>query len=194
MLAGPGRSTLATTIAVGVVPGFIGTGMRFSENNSYFELSDEPRFNPDTVTVTAWVQAEKIAESAIVDKHEWDGDNKPKGYVLRLAKGVPQFAIGDGVNWNAVTAKSEVTLKKWVHIAGVFDGSELRLYLNGEEAGKVKNTNPIRASKWPLRIGNGSFDSASKRPFVGVIDEVYIFGRPLAPDEIKTMAKQSPLE
>lgn len=189
---GGGANDLATTKGVTFAPGYIGPAARFSDKEAYIEIANEPRLNPDRVTTAAWVYVEKTGEATIIDKHEWDRGNLPKGYVMRLAKGKPEFAIGDGVAWHSITSAVVPPTRKWFHIAGTYDESELKLYINGEEVGKTQCKSTIRNSEWPLRIGNGSFDSARSRGIDGMIDEVYIFSRALTPAEVKALAKQAP--
>jgi hypothetical protein len=57
-------------------------------------------------------------------------------------------------NYASVNARAEVAVKKWQHIAGVWDGQELRLYLDGE----LQNTRSgvdycTQLSKSPFFLG-----------------------------------------
>jgi hypothetical protein len=54
---------------------------------------------------------------------------------------------------NAV-ASHDVALREWQHVAGIWDGSELRLYINGRLEGRAQHVTSCSAlSKWPFYIG-----------------------------------------
>ena len=85
-----------------------------------------------------------------------------------------------GQNFTAGTGES-VPAGTWTHIAGVFDGSTAKVYIDGELKGSVDVPGPIDDSGLPLRIG--SDDSGSF--FNGLMDEVLIWSRPLSAAEIR---------
>jgi predicted GH43/DUF377 family glycosyl hydrolase len=72
-------------------------------------------------------------------------------------------------------------LNSWSHLVGTWDGSNLRIYLNGIlKAGPLSATGTMTASTNPLRIGSGVGTSW----FNGSIDDVRIYNRALSSDEI----------
>ncbi|MBN1464848.1 T9SS type A sorting domain-containing protein, partial [candidate division KSB1 bacterium] len=77
---------------------------------------------------------------------------------------------------------------EWLHIVGVYDGSQAMIYLNGELQDSHPLTGTVRPGQTAL-IGQsaGSF-------FKGCIDEIQIFSRGLSEDEIQFLysgAKQA---
>jgi parallel beta-helix repeat protein len=78
-----------------------------------------------------------------------------------------------------------------VHVSGVFDGSLVKLYVDGRQVGEVTyrgEYNPDPGT--PLRIGSASYSTSTHR-WSGIIDEVAIYNRPLSSDEISRLAGQS---
>jgi hypothetical protein len=55
---------------------------------------------------------------------------KQRWAIELYAAGIPGAEWVD--NYAAATARSEVPLRKWQHVAGVWDGKELRLYVDGQ--------------------------------------------------------------
>src|SRR5262249_36921914 len=71
----------------------------------------------------------------------------------------------------------------WTHLAETFDGSVLRLYVNGALAGSVAQAGTLSTSIDPLQIGG---DSIFGQQFAGVIDEVRVYNVALTPTQIQT--------
>jgi len=80
---------------------------------------------------------------------------------------------------------SEITLNQWHHVAMRKSRRRLAFYLNGREDGAFDYQIPLD-TRGPLRIsGQWTVDNEK---FTGLIDEVMLFNRALAADEIKILA------
>jgi hypothetical protein len=93
-------------------------------------------------------------------------------------------AVGAEVNGveRFVSGGSPLTAAQWVHLAGTYDGTRQRLYVNGTEVASQLASGPITVSAGPLRIGgNGVWGEY----FAGRIDEVRIYSRALSVAEIQ---------
>jgi hypothetical protein len=71
----------------------------------------------------------------------------------------------------------------WTHLAGTYDGSMLRFYINGVHVANRAQTGPIATSSGPLRIGGNSIWGEY---FKGRIDEVRVYNRALSASAIQT--------
>lgn len=95
---------------------------------------------------------------------------------LFLSNGVPGFTVHlDGRYVNATRDDAPVSANAWHHVAGVFDGNEVRLFVDGElvatKAGKGKRTQ----NELPLMIGADVTKEAKPDSFFdGRIDEIRI--------------------
>jgi len=78
----------------------------------------------------------------------------------------------------------EYGIDKWQHIAGTFDGSDLVIYIDGEEVGNLSWNNDIFAHNEGMSIGAGSLGKETAAMFTGVIDEVVVYNRGLSKGEI----------
>ena len=74
----------------------------------------------------------------------------------------------------------------WVHLAGTYDGSQMRLYVNGAEVNSQAISGPFAAETNPVILsGNGNTGSHTVTEFVpGELDEVMLYRRALGADEI----------
>jgi chitodextrinase len=70
----------------------------------------------------------------------------------------------------------------WSHLAGTYDGTTLRLYVNGVQVASRAQTGSIATTTNPLQIGGDSFFG---QYFQGTIDEVRIYNRVLTSTEIQ---------
>lgn len=117
-------------------------------------------------TIEAWVRPESLAgRDAVVDQGEFG---------LRLEDGRAVFAARVGNRWADAAMPEGATLiaGEWAHLAGVFDGSEVRLYLDGALVATTPASGSIRASGQPLAIGADTWSDALHNTFHGQIDEV----------------------
>src|SRR5262249_52367666 len=72
-------------------------------------------------------------------------------------------------------------LFNWTHVAATYDGSLVRLYVNGNQVSSQSCVGSIITSSGVLRIGGNSFWGEY---FNGLIDEVRIYNRALSGSEI----------
>jgi len=135
------------------------------------------------LTVVAWVRCEKHGLFTVIDNRTWQVTNK--GFALRSYSGKPEFVIGAG-DWVTAKGNVEIDLNRWVFLAGVIDGDEIRIFVDGREVMQKSFKGPV-ATGPAISVGNGNYNEAKERPFYGNVDEVYIIGRALLAREIKAL-------
>lgn len=82
-------------------------------------------------------------------------------------------------------------LNKWVHLAGVFDGSEVRLYRNGLLAASSPCSGVIPDETAPVTIGAGDNGEGLgiMEHIDAIIDDIRIYNRALSGAEISALAR-----
>jgi hypothetical protein len=139
------------------------------------------------MTVEAWINPKwEGAAAGIVCK--WFGNEGQQGYSAALESTGQAYllvcsdgsASAVGVDHQIVYSTSIVPLDRWTHFAGVYDGTYLKVYLNGVLEGQVTWTKGIFAGTSPLVIGKALYQS----PFTGIIDEPTLYNRALSGAEI----------
>src|SRR5262249_32015422 len=92
----------------------------------------------------------------------------------------------DGATY--VLSSSSVPPNTWTHVAGTYDGSTLRMYVNGELAGEGLYANGVFPGQNDMGIGGaiGGTDPGDYvvDAFPGKIDEPAIYNRALSASEI----------
>src|SRR5262249_7873765 len=82
----------------------------------------------------------------------------------------------------SVLGTSALPLNTWSHLAETYDGSSLKLYVNGVLVSSRALTGSITTSGSPLRIGG---NSVWGEYFNGLIDEVRVYNRALSQGEVQ---------
>lgn len=92
-------------------------------------------------------------------------------FLLRVDNDRPAFWVSNGT-FRTVNGSTIVPLNTWTHLAGVWDGSQLRVYINGVLDGTAAITGgTLVSSANPVRIGANLLSES----FTGRIDEVRIW-------------------
>jgi hypothetical protein len=119
------------------------------------------------VTVAAWIYIFKAGDANfILSKGEWND-----AYSLSLDHGRLRFNIGDSF---ARTAGA-LPVQKWIHVAGTFDGSVIRTYVDGEESlprARFVSSGEASNMLWVSRNADGP------------ADEQYAWPNPLPPTRL----------
>jgi hypothetical protein len=87
---------------------------------------------------------------------------------------------GSGTN---IVSPNAIAANTWTHLAATYDGSTLRLYVNGVQVASLSQTGSLATSSNPLQIGG---DSLYGQFFSGRIDEVRVYRTALSQTEIQT--------
>jgi len=134
-------------------------------DSSAFDLPQGP------FTLEAWVRLPKRfgGSRGIVAK------TQSSAFGLYMNSGVPQFDVHlNGSYVNAVAA-DRLSPEEWTHVAGVFDGDQLRIYVNGLLAGSKPGSGVRTLNNLPLYLGADPDGSGKpSRSFGGQIDEVHL--------------------
>ncbi len=154
--------------------------------SQYSQTLDSPAISvTGPITVEAWIRPAAIGTiMGIVEKYEVEQG----GYILRLEPtGRISFFTLDGAassaQYNAVAGNSVLSANTWTHVAGQWDGNELRVYVNGVLDGSaIVGRNPKDGGS-PLIIGAVGTSPHSFR-FNGRIGDVRLWNVARTPAEI----------
>ena len=162
--------------------GVSGSALQFSGNEtSYFEANVQA---PQRFTVSLWVKPERLDTT---DENDWRN-------VLSTRTG-PMFVIEEyrgllflvpGVEGPYVRPDDVNPPGEWTHIAGTYNGTHRTVYIDGRRVGTEEIGNGTVDWGGTIRIGS-NFSVGTAHDFDGVVDEVRIYNRSLAPEEIRDL-------
>lgn len=181
-------------------PGVKGQAFQFNGNGEDVKIPGGSDFNlGDKATIEFWMKANPGNSM-----HSYQGLVTSDFWFVSLTSGyTPNIGVNFGISTDdgrsfAETANPNrggfvVSAGEWHHVAGVYDGTKLQLFVDGKPAGKPL---PHRGmiSRMPPGgfVAIGSEDGRSTAPscignryFNGLIDEVGIYNRALSPAEIQ---------
>jgi hypothetical protein len=77
-----------------------------------------------------------------------------------------------------------VTLNAWTHLVGTYDGTTVRFYVNGVQAGTATVTSFTPQTSKALSIGQG--EPGSGFYFPGTLDEPAVYGTVLTATQVQS--------
>ena len=161
------------------------------------------------LSISCWLYPTSFSSAGTIFAEQPRGAwNDGRGYSMTIGtNGKISGKIGNASgSWvGPVTSNSILPLKTWTHIVYTYDGSALRLYINGRFDNKFDTTATIsyadKAAYGPnpqtfyIGVEHNSISTSPitiadlKYPLNGNVDEVAIFSRALSPQEISQYYK-----
>jgi hypothetical protein len=170
---------------------FDGTTPLVAEGRALFDIDD-------AFTLSAWITPDSVDNAAVSTR--MSNSPRGKGFGLYLTGGRVHFHLTSNYADDAIRIETGQTLPPKVrhHVLVTYDGSVtaagVKVYVNGQPAAtKILSENlyrPFRnagrAFGEPLRIGGGG---GNQRLYRGRIEDVAIYSRVVATDEIRALAR-----
>ena len=161
--------------------GKFGNALVFNGTNSQVTIADAPSLRLTTAaTLEAWVfpTSAPTGWRAIIDKNV-------DGYYLFASTDNGNRPAGGGT-WTSgnqnTFGPSAIPVNSWTHLATTFDGTTVRLFVNGVQVASQAQTAQLAPTTGTLQIGADFYPTEY---FAGLIDEVRIYNRALSPAEIQ---------
>ncbi|MDA0168687.1 hypothetical protein OJ998_06280 [Solirubrobacter taibaiensis] len=175
------RNSGALQGATRTANGIYGRAVNFDGQDDWITVADNSSLDLTTgATLEAWVKPAAIdnAWRTILIKEQSDqlayalyantDASRPSGNV---------FTTQD----NGLAGPNPLPADRWSHVATTFDGTTLRLYVNGVEVSSMPVTGPIKVSSGALRMGG---NAVWGEWFNGTLDEVRVYNRALSGAEL----------
>jgi uncharacterized repeat protein (TIGR01451 family) len=133
------------------------------------------------VSVEAWVSPNVQWENGGIFEKTVDGWVNSQ-YMLFLEGGVAKFRVVTASGALQTLDGPLLALNTWSHVVGTWDGTTLRIYVNGELKGSAAAAGPTAGGSGPSyigRLGQGRY------PFGGTLDEVAVFPSTLSLERVR---------
>lgn len=137
--------------------------------NDYIQIANESYFDSITsaITIETWIKVDSFTKNwqALVTK----GDNSWRLHRNGSNNTLNFYITGVG----GVNSTTNVNDGKWHHVAAVYDGSKLQIYIDGVLNGQTTASGTIPTNNYNVLIGEN--EQQTGRQFDGKIDEVRIW-------------------
>jgi PKD repeat protein len=161
--------------------GKYGSALSFDGIDDWVTLTGTPSLALSTsMTLEAWVYPTALSGwQTVMLQERLDG----LAYALYAHDDAlrPAVYVHTGADVGAF-GETSLPLNTWSHLAGTYDGTTLRLYVNGLEVGQQEVAGDIVTTGGVVRLGGNSVWGEF---FAGRIDEVRIYNRVLTAAEIQ---------
>jgi hypothetical protein len=167
------------------IPGLSGGALRF-DGRTLVRLPPASELAPQTLTLEAVVRAgTSPGPYRYVVSHGAEGCIAGSYGLYTARDGGMAFYVFDGSSFqvSAAAAPADVWNGGWHHVAGVFDGTALRLYVDGRPVGDPQPA-PL-AIAYGLTSSDsyfGSYQGTCALPLTGDLDLVRLWNGPLSAD------------
>lgn len=166
-----------------------GEGLRFNGTSDWLEVSEDSARSPGCLpgrefTVSAWVSIAKTTRYGGIIGYAQDNGDAESGWMLGYTDDAFYFALatqgaddGDG-KLTYLKGGSRIEPGRWYHVAGVYDGRTMRLFVNGQPDGETNEQSgdilyPSRAT-YSIACYK---DDDEQFPMDGTLLEVKVLGR-----------------
>jgi hypothetical protein len=173
--------------------GKINKAYSFNGTSSYVSIPNSTSLNiqGNAITLSAWIKSTTNTTQMIISKISGVGTHVSPYFQYNLqledpGSGVlfPRFYLSINGNPINTPTTSSINQNQWYLITGTYDGTTMRLYLNGAQITSQGVTGNITGYSTPVYLGiNGAFGE----PYSGSIDEVGIWSRALTAAEVTSL-------
>jgi hypothetical protein len=186
-----GNGNTATISNATWAQGKYGGGLKFTgATNSFASIADVPALDlTNALTLEAWVNPSTLnsPDSNWVAAVAKDHPNSVNdiSYALYAATGTstpPAEHLLVGNSDIGASGTTKLTLNTWTFLSTTYDGSSMKVYVNGTLVRTVTQSGSIAEVAAPLKLGG----DWSGEMFTGILDEVRVYNSALTQTQIQT--------
>jgi hypothetical protein len=164
--------------------GKYGNALSFNGTSSFVSVPDSSSLDLTSgMTLEAWVNPSALGTAWRTAVLKEQSPPSELTYALYANTDTTQPAGNVFSGTDQFTSGGSIPLNAWSFLAATYDGSTLRLYVNGTEVGNLPIAGSILASTGPLRIGG---NTVWREWFKGSIDDVRVYDRALSAAEVQS--------
>ena len=166
------------------ITGHNGGGLQFDGSSSYVDCGNAAAFDlNEQVTLAMWMRTD---DSGNNEDNPYVGKGDTSYAIKHKSNNNIEFFICDDT-WYVVWLPMDSSFNyRWHHLAGTYDGSELKLYVDGELEASTPHIGSIASNTFNVNIGRNS--ELTDRFYAGAVDDVRIYNRALRDEEVKFLA------
>jgi len=165
------------------VEGRIGGALDLDGTNDYVNCGTDASFDiTGQITLAVWIKARAAGNDA---HQHYVGKGNNSYCIKQNSWNNIEVVIYIG-GWKVATLPLDSSYNDvWHYLAGTYDGSQIKLYVDGVLQATTNQTGAIATNADPVRIGTRD---GTRWYYNGLIDDVRIYNRALSSVEIKKLA------
>ena len=147
------------------------------------------------LTLSAWVKSSDLGncvadDCRILSKATGTAEDDHYFMLSTIASGGVKLRFRlktDGATSTLIAGTGNLSDDVWHHAVAVYDGNEMRLYLDGALVGSTPKSGSLTTNAAVSTWIGGNPPNAAERPWAGTIDDVRIYDRALSEAEIDAL-------
>ena len=162
--------------------GRVEEALSFDGDGDYVSVNPIAPLAGNSFTVQAWISVDESAGAwnPILTQHDLSND----GYYFYIANDKPAFYLVDGAGFAQVVSVEYFNANQWYHVAATNDGSNLKLYVDGQLK-QIVSSAGLTGTGYEAYIG---CEIISPLYYSGLIDDVRVYNRALSAYEFQDIA------
>ena len=162
--------------------GKYGKALQFNGTNALVTIPDSASLHlSSAMTLEAWVNPSTVNANWRDVIYKGNDNYYLEGTSSNASR--PDAGMIAGGSYADAFGTSALPANTWSYLTETYDGTTLRLYVNGTQVASTAHTGAIATSTNPLQIGG---DSLYGQNFAGLIDEVRVYNTALTATQIQT--------
>jgi hypothetical protein len=148
------------------------SALRLDGNDDIATVPDGPSLNPtQEMTLEFWVRFARVGPGQWCVLKDNGSDRRQYGMGIVADSHRMRAHIATNSGYHSFDGSTELQAGEWIHVAQTYDGSTLRLYINGTLDGSLLINEPLVSKDVVLTLGN----NPESHPLDGWLDEIRVW-------------------
>lgn len=163
--------------------------LHFDRVDDFVEVPGASQYiqNLDEFSMAGWFYTDQLAYGQGMMGIRGGGSGEGGFYLIQLSNGIIESRLITTAGFHEFVAPSfSIIPQVWQHIAWVYNGSKVELFIDGNPVGSVAASGDFPVSNKPFAIGK-SIQGGFNFVFGGRVDEVSLWSKALTQQEIQDM-------
>jgi hypothetical protein len=167
--------------------------LHFDKNDDYVEVPNGSQYvaNANAITMAGWFYHDALGYGQGLMSIRGGGTGVGEMYLIQLNNGELECRFNTGTLYEVKAPPFTIVPQQWQHVAWVYTGTKVQLYIDGLLIGERNATGKILSTNRPFSIGKcllGGFNFI----FGGRADEVGLWSKALTKTEIEALMMNEP--
>lgn len=150
----------------------------------YIDVEDKLNLEPTGFTISAWIKRDNT-NSSIISKRD---AGYTQGYDFKITNSQRLELSWENGSTQSITGATLIPDNVWHHVAAIYDGSRVKLYIDGVEDADDTLTPPVDTNE-SFYVGAAAKNTPENH-FRGNIDEVRVWDTALSVDQLRFVMNQ----